>query len=264
MSGDPVTSPPEIAAPTFGEASSSIVRFWRAAFRPRPDALNRPTQWAAAAIAGVLTSYTAAAGWPLGPRLALVGGWVVVTIAIAFLDRRLWPWQQVIQDFTVRARRDLGAILGTVNWPSASAWLRDHPDAPVWDRYRVLDFVGQDQAAEALIPSLPETTPRQRFDRAWAELGREIRLGHAANPEELRPLLADLDPAAREEVARDIAWANGLLAASRGERLDRLAAPEVPVAGSAHLLLWWNRYWIARWALFGVVLGSIVSAIALR
>ena len=84
------------------------------------------------------------------------------------------------------------------------------------------------------------------------------------HPEDLRQLLGDLDPRTREEADRDIAWATGLLATSRGEGLDRLVAPAVPVSGAARIVLWRNRYWVARWAIVGIVVGLVITAVAAR
>lgn len=197
-------------------------------------------------------------GLPLGIRVLFLAAVVAVAGSFALADRRLWPWQQVIQDVGLRARRDLGLILGTVRPSTASKWLRAHPAGPVWDRYRVLGFIGQDEAAEDLIPSMPTGTAQERFDLAWAELGRQIRLTGDADPAELWPLLDDLDPADREGRSCDLAWAGGLLAVARGERLDRLDAPHVHVTGSGRLSLWWSRYWIARRTIGGMAIGVVV------
>jgi hypothetical protein len=220
-------------------------------------------RYSATAVGGILALIVhgrPAAAWVLALVVALV-----VSAIPAIAQRSLWLWQTAFIGQALRHGREIRGIVGAANLKAAAAWLERSQDAPAYDRYRVLGFIGHDEEAESLIPELPTSTPAERYWRAWAEIGRSWRAEGVLDVSPAAEILPALDAATRDEAEEVIWYARGLEAAAEDRPLTGLPTPRtgtLPAVG--RFWVWWNRYWVARWLVGMFVLMSLVLVVIFR
>lgn len=257
MTDDARSLPAAPLVPQRGAFWAPMVKFWRAAFRPHPARLDRAIGW-------VLMLAGAAVAWlafdqPAGLWLGALAVLAIVAVLVAVARVRLWPWQAVFVAESARRRREVEGIIGTVDWASATRWLSRAADAPPYDRYRILGFVGHDQLAEEVIPTLPTATPGERFWHAWAEVRRDWRVAGTVDASPAAAVLPELDGGERRDATLVLDWARGLRAAEIDEPLTKLrppASPRLTLRGRFWVL--WGRLWVGRWLVGSFLLASLL------
>lgn len=217
---------------------------------------TRPVTRALFLFAGVLVGLLAALQ-PTAVWITAAAVLVAATVVLPLGRRWAWPWQEVIVAEAGRHRSELARILGTSpNQRGAADWLARSPDAPAYDRYRVLGFIGHDELAEQLIPHLPQDTPEDRFWKAWAELGYEWRTTGAMDTDGARALAAGLDPARRGTAEVSIDFARAMAWVADGRDLRTLDPPvRVPLGLDIRVQLTLIRFMLT------VVLGVLLAAV---
>ena len=233
MTDDARSRPAAPLVPQRGAFWAPSVKLWRAAFRPHPARLDRAIGWGLM-LAGAAVAYLTF-DRPAGIWIGALAVLAIVAALVAVTRVRLWPWQSVVIAESARRRREVEAIIGIVDWATATRWLAQAAGALPYDRYRILGFVGHDDLAEELIPALPMSTPVDRFWRAWAEVRRDWRSAGTVDASRAAALLPELDGGDRRDATLVLDWARGLRAAEIDEPLTKLrppASPRLSVAGT--------------------------------
>ena len=202
----------------------------------------------AAAVSGVLVVLVTRGRSPLIPLLAVVLA-AIVAIAVSAGYRWTWPWQRAYVREGRRSEAALTAILGGPIEPAlADAWLVSSSDASVADRILLLGWLGRNEEADRLIPTLPTAAPLDRYRRAMAEAFQRWRANGRLDVGSIDEITSELDPSERDRAEATLAFWRGVAEVGRGGDLSDVpppGGPRLPVRDEARL--WLLRLWPLQW-----------------
>ena len=201
----------------------------------------------ASAISGVLIALVGSRS-PLLPLAALPIA-ALVLAGVSAMYRWTWPWQRAYLREGRRSDTQLCTIVGRpIDKSAAEAWLAASPEAPVFDRMLVLKWLGRDDQADALIPTLPTTTPLELYRRDSFVAIRNWRLTGYFDMRVVDNRLASLDPSERDQATLTMAFWNGVAEVGAGHDLRRVPAPQGGrLSPRDKVSLWALRIWSYRW-----------------